>query len=221
VRLLRQREPESSPNDFTTIDPCVVPVGAACRSGAARFGQVPPAVAGRRCCAGANVQSHTASEEILPPKPRWRYGERRSVGNREHDPADAGEGSARRMALEHGWWRLRRTEDLARTAAWMITTATAPWRDDRLLEETARAYAERDPAAAMKWAASLQPSPANGRLTGFDQAGRRWMRTDRDGFEDGSVSKVAPRLQSRRADSQRSWQKQTPLPRPQWGRPPR
>jgi hypothetical protein len=98
-------------------------------------------------------------------------------------PPDAGEGSARRLAVQHVWTRLQRANNFERTAEWIGATATQSWRSDKCLIETARKYAERDPSEAMSWVISLPPSPADGLVTGLDQVSRRWAQKDLSAFE--------------------------------------
>lgn len=116
-------------------------------------------------------------------------------------PLGAGEVNARKLAAEHVWTRLQRSENIERTADWVSTTANQPWRSDKLVIETARKYADRNPASAMEWVTSLPPSPGDGRLPGVEQVTRRWMQQDRTALEQwlGSEARTEVADQARAA----------------------
>lgn len=105
------------------------------------------------------------------------------VGWFDQLPSDTGEASARRLAVEHVWTRLQRSENVERLADWVTTISNQPWRSDNLVVETARKFADRNPANAMEWVASLPPSPESGQFPGVEQVTRRWLQQDREGFE--------------------------------------
>lgn len=89
-------------------------------------------------------------------------------------PGEGGLDSARRDAFPHVWSRLRHA-GLEEAAAWLSTQADKPWRGDQQYSETMTAMAQKDPAAAVRWAASLPPSPVGGDWPGLNSAVGSWM----------------------------------------------
>ncbi len=84
-------------------------------------------------------------------------------------PDDPKDGSARREAIGHVYWRLQ-SADPERAAQWLGALARGPYRSEQHIGEFAGKLAEKDPAAAVEWVANLPPNPADGHYTGISRA---------------------------------------------------
>jgi hypothetical protein len=65
---------------------------------------------------------------------------------------------------------------------WLTAQAASLLRHDTPYREAAQAYAEEDPAAALKWVFSLPASPTEGKVVGVGYASFPWMAKDYDKF---------------------------------------
>ncbi len=92
-------------------------------------------------------------------------------------PSDGAAESIKRAAFPHVWFRLQHA-DPGQAATWLAAEADKPWRDDLQYAQTTTALAKRDPAAALNWAGTLPPSPADGRWPGVNSSLRLWLAQD-------------------------------------------
>jgi hypothetical protein len=84
-------------------------------------------------------------------------------------PDDAKEGSARREAVGHVYWRLQGAEP-QKAADWLASLAGTPYRNEQYIGEIAQKFAEMDPASAVEWVSSLPPDPTDGHYTGISRS---------------------------------------------------
>ena len=92
-------------------------------------------------------------------------------------PNEGGQQSFKFSAFMHVWWRTYHANpEMAQQ--FLADTAAQPWRDDRMYDVMTRKLAESEPSNALKWAATLSPSPKDGRWPGVAQAAQAWMRKD-------------------------------------------
>jgi hypothetical protein len=101
----------------------------------------------------------------------------------DHLPEPKGEGDIKAMAVEHLWWTLDKIECESAAAFLSRTHRQAFLRNDKFIENTARAFAEKGEfIKGIDWAASLEKSPITQRMTGVDIIARRWPEKDAEGF---------------------------------------
>lgn len=81
------------------------------------------------------------------------------------------------IAFEHASWRMVKENPLA-AREFFATAAAQPWRDDKHLEELARALTQVDPSGTMEWLVALPPSPATGQPAALGTALSRWTQQD-------------------------------------------
>jgi hypothetical protein len=93
-------------------------------------------------------------------------------------PDDRAAVGARGAAVEHIVRRL----DEERAQNWLREVASTPYRPDQQIGEFAARLAQNDPAYAIAWVASLQPSPNTGHYTGIGRVIRAWEQHDAAGL---------------------------------------
>jgi hypothetical protein len=79
-------------------------------------------------------------------------------------PEDPNDGSAKREAIQHVYWRMRIASN-DQAGEWLAQLANTPYRPDTQIGNLAERMAQSDPAKALEWVTSLPPSPADGRYT--------------------------------------------------------
>jgi hypothetical protein len=84
-------------------------------------------------------------------------------------PDDSKDGSARREAVGHVYWRLQSATP-ERAAEWLAALSKGPYRSEQHIGEFAQKLSEKDPAAAVEWVANLPPNPGDGHYTGISRA---------------------------------------------------
>ncbi len=92
-------------------------------------------------------------------------------------PGDGLNGTAKREAVGHIWWRLQ-FADPDKAAAWLAHEAGGTLRSDFHIQEQANRYLENDPAKAMTWLSTLPPSSESQMYTGIGTTLRRWASKD-------------------------------------------
>ena len=95
---------------------------------------------------------------------------------------DQGDGTLKRAAFGHVWWRERHAGD-QQAMDWLAGQAANPWRGDQQYGEMADLVAQRDPTAALGWLEKLPPSPNDGKWPGLGRVLRRWQQADPQGLQ--------------------------------------
>ncbi len=95
---------------------------------------------------------------------------------------DQGDGTLKRAAFGHVWWRERHAGD-QQAMDWLAQQAANPWRGDQQYGEMAVAVAQRDPAAALGWMEKLPPSPTDGTWPGLTRVLQRWQQAEPQGVQ--------------------------------------
>jgi hypothetical protein len=93
-------------------------------------------------------------------------------------PDDPNDGSARKAAIEHIYSRLQ-LADIDRAQSLITELAGTPYRSDERLGEVAAIIAQKDPARAVAWIASLPPSTLDeGHYIAIGRTIRAWGAQD-------------------------------------------
>jgi len=79
-------------------------------------------------------------------------------------PDDPNNGSAKREAIQHVYWRMRIASN-ERAGEWLAQLAGTPFRPESQIGNLAERMAQSDPSKALEWVTSLPPSPTDGRYT--------------------------------------------------------
>ncbi len=84
-------------------------------------------------------------------------------------PEDPSADGARYAATSAIYTRMQRGDD-SRTQQWLTELAATPYRNDGVIQQFVTKLGEKDPAAAVQWAAQLAPTPGDGRFVGIGTA---------------------------------------------------